>query len=77
VSLSRTDVLLVGPSGSKWNVMDRDHKALACFGTEEEAVAYAGFLARSRPVERLQILDADGSIAFEDWLTPRRGSLRR
>ena len=77
MSQSRTDVLLVGPSGSKWNVMDRDHKALACFGTEEEAVAYAGFLARSRPVERLQILDADGSIAFEDWLTPRRRSRRR
>ena len=77
MSLSRTEVLLVGPSGSKWNVMDRDHNALACFGTEEEAVAYAGFLARSRPVERLQILDADGSIAFEDWLTPRRRSRRR
>jgi hypothetical protein len=77
VSLSRTDVLLVGPSGSKWNVMDRDHKALACFGTEEEAVAYAGFLARSRPVERLQILDADGSIAFEDWLIPKREARRR
>ena len=77
MSLSRTDVLLVGPSGSKWSVMDRDHKALACFGTEEEAVAYAGFLARSRPVERLQILDADGRIAFEDWLTTRRRSRRR
>lgn len=77
MSQSRTGVLLVGPSGSKWNVMDRDHKALACFGTEEEAVAYAGFLARSRPVERLQILDADGSIAFEDWLTPGRRSRRR
>jgi hypothetical protein len=77
VSLSRTGVLLVAPSGSKWNVMDRDHRELACFGTEEEAVAYAGFLAKSRPVERLQILDADGSIAFEDWLTPRRKSGRR
>ena len=71
---SRTDVLLVAPSGSKWSVMDRARNALACFGTEEEAVAYAGFLARSRPVERLQILDADGTIAFEDWLTPARRS---
>ena len=77
MSLARTDVLLVGPSGSKWNVMDRDHRALACFGTEEEAVAYAGLLARNRPVERLQILDADGSIAFEDWLTPSHNSRRR
>ena len=77
MSAARAAVLLVGPSGSKWNVMDSDHRALACFGTEEEAVAYAGFLARSRPVERLQILDADGSIAFEDWLSPRRKSRRR
>jgi hypothetical protein len=77
VSLARTDVLLVAPSGSKWNVMDRQRNALACFGTEEEAVAYAGFLARDRPIERLRILDADGTIAFEDWLTPRRRDRRR
>jgi hypothetical protein len=77
VTAPRAGVLLVAPSGSKWNVMDRDRNALACFGTEEEAVAYAGFLAKSRPVERLQILDADGSIAFEDWLTPSRKSRRR
>lgn len=77
MSQARAGVLLVGPSGSKWNVMDSDHRALACFGTEEEAVAYAGFLARSRPVERLQILDADGSIAFEDWLTQSHNSRRR
>lgn len=77
MSLTRTDVLLVAPSGSKWNVMDRQRNALACFGTEEEAVAYAGFLARGRAIERLQILDADGTIAFEDWLTPRREGRRR
>lgn len=77
MSLLRTDVLMVAPAGSKWNVMGRDRKAIACFGTEEEAVAYAGFLARTRPVERLQILDPDGSVAFEDWLTPRRKSRRR
>ena len=57
--------------------MDRQRNALACFGTEEEAVAYAGFLARGRAIERLQILDADGTIAFEDWLTPRREGRRR
>ena len=72
MSLARAEVLLVAPSGSKWSVMSRDRKALACFGTEEEAVAYAGFLARNRPIERLQILDADGTVAFEDWLAPRR-----
>jgi hypothetical protein len=72
VSVSRAEVLLVAPSGSKWNVMDRSRNSLACFGTEEEAVAYAGFLARSRPVELLQILDADGTIAYQDWLTPTR-----
>ena len=38
------------------------------FDTLEEAVAYAGFLARSRPVERVQILDCDGSVALEEWL---------
>ena len=76
MSLAPAGVLLVGPSGSKWSVMDHDHRALACFGTEEEAVAYAGFLARSRPVGRLQVLDADGSIAFEDWLTPGHNSRR-
>jgi hypothetical protein len=76
VSLTRTDVLLVAPSGSKWSVMDRSRKALACFGTEEEAVAYAGFLARGRPIERLQVLDADGSVAFEDLLTTGRKSRR-
>ena len=57
--------------------MNRQRDTLACFGTEEEAVAYAGLLARSRPVERLQILDADGTIAVEDWLMPRRGARRR
>ena len=77
MSLSRTDVLLVAPSGSKWNVMDRQRNALACFGTEEEAVAYAAFLARGRPVERLRILDADGTIAFEDRLAPERYGRRR
>jgi hypothetical protein len=69
--------LLIAPSGSKWSVMGRDRKALACFGTEEEAVAYAGFLARNRPVGRLQVLDPDGSIAFEDWLAPARKRRRR
>jgi hypothetical protein len=68
--MARVEVLLVEPSGSKWSLMDQDRRALACFGTEEEAVAYAGFLARNRRVERLQVLDADGSIAFEDSLAP-------
>jgi hypothetical protein len=77
MSLSRTDVLLVAPSGSKWNIMDRERNALACFGTEEEAVAYAGFLAQGRAIERLQILDADGTVAFEDWLMPGRRRQRR
>lgn len=76
VSANRTEVLLVGPSGSKWSVMNRHRKALACFGTEEEAVAYAGFLARSRPVDRLQVLDDDGTVAFEDSLAPRRQGRR-
>lgn len=76
VSLARTDVLVVAPSGSKWSVMDRERQTLACFGTEEEAVAYAGFLARSRPVDRLQILEADGSLAFEDVLAPTSESRR-
>ena len=68
MSLLRTDVLQVAPAGSRWTVLGRGRKAIACFGTEEEAVAYAGFLARSRPVERLQILDHDGSVALEEWL---------
>lgn len=69
MSLLRTDVLQVAPAGSRWTVLGRGRKTIACFGTEEEAVAYAGFLARSRPVARVQILDFDGSIALEEWLT--------
>ena len=72
MSLPPSGVLLVAPYGSKWSVMARDREPLACFGTEEEAVAYAGFLARNWPVDRLQVLDADGSVAFEDWLPPGR-----
>ena len=77
MSLARTDLLLVAPSGSRWSVMNRHRETLACFGTEEEAVAYAGLLARNRPVERLQILDADGTVAVEDWLMPVYGARRR
>lgn len=77
MSLLRTGVLLVAPAGSKWNVLGRDRKALACFGTEEEAVAYASFLARNRPIERLQVLDSDGRVAFEDWLSPEHKTRRR
>ncbi len=78
MSLLRTDVLLVAPAGSRWNVLGRDRKAIACFGTEEEAVAYAGFLARSRPVDRVQILDFDGTVAVEEWLPqPGKGAPRR
>lgn len=68
MSLLRTDVLQVAPAGGRWSVLGRGRKTIACFGTEEEAVAYAGFLARSRPVERVQILDFDGSVALEEWL---------
>lgn len=77
MSLAGTDVLLVAPSGSRWSVMNRHRETLACFGTEEEAVAYAGLLARNRPIERLQILDADGTVAVEDWLMPARRPSRR
>lgn len=78
MSLLRTDVLQVVPAGSRWTVLGRGRKAIACFGTEEEAVAYAGFLARGRPVERLQIIDFDGSIALEEWLSrPEEKTARR
>jgi hypothetical protein len=41
-------------------------------------VAYAGFLARSRPIERVQILDFDGSIALEEWLSqPEKDTRQR
>jgi hypothetical protein len=78
MSLLSTDVLQVAPAGSRWSVLGKGRKAIACFGTEEEAVAYAGFLARSRPIERVQILDFDGSIALEEWLSqPEKDTRQR
>lgn len=72
MSLLRTDVLVVAPSGGRWSVLGRDCKTIATFTTEEEAVAYAGFLARNRPVERVRVIDFDGSVATEARLAPGR-----
>ena len=77
MSLLQTEVLVVAPAGSRWSVLGRDCKTIACFPTEEEAVAYAGFLARNPPIERVRVIDFDGSIASDRRLAPPRRKVRR
>ena len=76
-SLLSTGVLQVAPAGGRWSVLGQGRREIACFGTEEEAVAYASYLVRTRPSGRVQILDNEGSVELEEWVSDPRRKMRR